>query len=181
MLKSSCAGNRKIIATAAILLWISIESAQAVVIEPMGRALQTLLRTTKVQKKAVALKIKDTGIQFIKGADLYYAKGASGRVATAAFVVNGIYKPDCTHTWAIGINPKNGKVTQVRVIEMSCQHAFPTKSASFLSQFKGKGPADATKLTSQVQTIAKATGSCVLLADAVKESILQFQKIKGSL
>lgn len=175
------AKSRQAAALAGIALWISIEAAHAVEIEPMGKALQALLRTTKVQKKSVALKVNDSGVQYLQSADLYYAKGANGKPATAAFVVHGIYKPDCTHTWAVGIQPASGKVTEVRVIEMSCQHAFPTKSSSFLNQFKGKGPADAAKLSGQTQTIAKATGSSILATDAVKEAITAFQQMKGSL
>lgn len=172
--------RRRVAAAAALLLWASVESARAVEIEPMGKALKALLRTPNVNKKSVALKSDESGVQFLQSADLYYAK-AGAKVASAAMIVRGIYKPDCTHTWAVGLNPASGKVTEVRVIEMSCQHAFPTKSASFLSQFKGKGPAEAAKLRDQVTTIAKATGSSTLLTDAVRESITAFQKMKGSL
>ena len=98
-----------------------------------------------------------------------------------AFIQKGIYEPNCTHTWAIGIDPKTGKVTQVRVIEMSCPHAFPTKADSFLDQFKGKGPADAATLDSSIATIAKATGSCKLATDAVKRSIVDFNQVKGQI
>ena len=72
-------------------------------------------------------------------------------------------------------------ITQVRPIEMACNHAFPTKAAGYLDQYKGKGPADAAKLSADIATIAKATGSCNLATDAVKRSITTWQSLKGTM
>lgn len=82
-----------------------------------------------------------------------------------------IYEPDCTHTWAIGLDSK-AKIREIRVTEMSCSHAYPTRKAGFLDQFDGKGPADVKSLPDQINTIAKATGSSNLTTDAVQVAIL---------
>jgi thiamine biosynthesis lipoprotein len=150
------------------LVWLNIESARAVVIEPLGKAVGTILGTTKAQQKT------------LKGTDgenvtVLYSKENH----RAAFVQKGLYKPDCTHTWAVGIDMSTGAVTEVRVVEMACPHAYPTKSASFLDQFKGKGPADVATLDSDIHTIAKATGTSVLATDAVKRSINEFTQYKS--
>ena len=150
-----------------------VDQVHAAEIEPMGKALAALLGTTKVFKKSL-----DVGG---RTADIYYSKSPQGKVERVAFIEKGIYEPNCTHTWAIGIAPATGKVTEVRAIEMSCPHALPTKSSSFLGQFKGKGPADAAQLDKTIDTIAKATGSCKLAAQAVSRSIVGFSKIGGKL
>ena len=147
--------------------------ALAVEIEPLGKALSTILGSTKVSKKNVTVDGKPVGV--------FLAKDAAGKVSRAAFVEKGVYEPDCTHTWAVGIDPENGSVTEVRMVEMKCPHAFPTKAGSFLDQFKGKGPADAEKLVENTDVIAKATGSSKLAAEAVKRSIEAFKVAKGQL
>jgi FAD:protein FMN transferase len=149
--------------------WLVMEQAKAAEIEPMGKAIMAVLGTPKAQKKVVG----DT--------TLFYAKDASGHVTTAAFIQSGVYEPNCGHKWVVGIDGKTGTVTQVRPIEMACPHAFPTKAASFLDQYKGKGPADAAKLDSEIATVAKATGSCKLTTEAVKKSITTYQQVKGTL
>ena len=150
-------------------VWLTMEQAKAVEIEPMGKAIMAVLGTPKAQKKVDGTTT------------IFYAKDANGHVTTAAFIQSGIYEPNCGHKWVVGIDGKTGRVTQVRPIEMACPHAFPTKAASFLDQYKGKGPADVAKLSSQVATIAKATGSCNLTTDAVKKSITTYQQVKSTL
>jgi hypothetical protein len=155
-----------------LALWATVESAHAADIERMGDALKALLHTGAGVKAKAVPGSKD-------GAKLFYVKRGN-KIAAAAFVERGIYPPDCTHTWAIGINPASGAVTGIRPIEMKCQHAFPTRAASFLDQFKGMGPRNLPKLQN-IETIAKATGSCLLTRDAVKRSIVSFQKMKAKL
>jgi hypothetical protein len=146
---------------------IAIDSAQAVQFEPVGKALAALLGTTKPFTKKVQQGSKET--------TAYYTKNKSGMVDKIALIENGVYPPNCTHTWAIALDAQKAEVKSIRVIEMSCQHAFPTRSASFLNQYVGKGPAQLTKLEGDIHTIAKATGSSDLLTAAVKHSI-QFVK-----
>ncbi len=157
----------------ALILWSRIEQASAVEFEPMKSALVSLLGSPKVMKKSV-----DDG----KGhkSDVFYLKGARG-ASKVAVIERGLYEPDCTHTWAIGLDATSGKVTQIRTIEMKCQHAFPCKASSFLDQYTGKGPADIAKLSGQINTIAKATATANLTTDAVKRSIKAYQKVKGTL
>jgi hypothetical protein len=155
------------------LIWLSMESALAVEVEPLGKAVMAVLGTSKAMKRTVPSSAGETTV--------FVTKDASGKVSRAAFIQKGIYQPNCTHTWVVGIDGKSGKVTQVRVVEMSCPHAFPTKSASFLDQFKGKGPADAAKLDAEVSTVAKATGSSKLTTDAVKRSITSYKNSRAKL
>ncbi len=152
---------------------IPTPSAQAVEFEPMGKALTTLLKTTKVSKKSFTFEGRDTPV--------FYSKDASGKVTSVAVLEKGIYEPNCTHTWAIGLDPTSGAVTEVRTIEMSCQHAFPTREKSFLEQFVGKGPADAQKIEEDTDVIAKATGSSKLAATAVRRAITVYQTQKKAL
>lgn len=153
-------------------LWFSLENAHAVQIEPMGKALLNLLKTPKVQQKKTQVEGADV--------EVYYVKDGS-KVTRAAFIEKGIYEPNCTHTWAIGIDGRTGKVLQVRPIEMSCPHALPTKTDAFLGQYVGKGPADAAKLDAKIQTIAKATGSSQLATAAVKRAIKNYVKLHKTL
>jgi NifU-like protein involved in Fe-S cluster formation len=154
-------------------LFVSAAGAMAVEIEPLGKAVGAILHTTKAFSRTVPYDGKKLSF--------YYSKTGDGKIDQAVFIEHGLYEPDCTHTWAIGMDPRSRKVTEVRVIEMACPHAFPTKSAAFLEQFKGKGPADVATLDSQVTTIAKATGSSKLAVAAVKRTIVAFDKIHGSL
>ncbi|MBC7692341.1 MAG: FMN-binding protein [Methylotenera sp.] len=157
-----------------VILFLSqMESAHAAEFEPLGKAAAAALGTTKAFRKTVNVDKRDV--------TLFYSKDASGQPEKYAFVEKGIYEPSCTHTWVVGVDAKTNKVSEVRVVEMSCPHAFPTKAASFLDQFKGKGPADVAKLSSQISTIAKATGSANLTTDAVKRSITAASQMKGKL
>ena len=155
----------------AALTWMSVERVTAAEIEPMGKAIGSLLGTTKAFKKV----LNDGN----GNVDVFYDKGANGKATKVVFIEKGIYKPDCTHTWAIGLDVASNQITEVRPIEMACPHAFPTKSASFLDQYKGKGPADVATLDSDVHVVAKATGTCKLATEAVKRSITTLARVKG--
>ena len=163
--------------TAALLVadltLFGVKGAGAVEFEPQAKALIALLKSTKVSKKTVETKAGPM--------TLFYTKGADGRPERAAFVEKGVYEPSCSHTWAIGLDAKAGAIEEIRVIEMECNHAFPTRAASFLDQFKGKKVADAAKLSSQIRTIAKATGSCDLTTDAVKRVLTAWPELQKQL
>jgi hypothetical protein len=153
---------------AVLALWAALESAHAVEIEPKGKALKALLGTTQVKRKVVKVGGEDT--------EVFYTKD-KGKLA---FIQKGLYEPNCTHTWAVGATPA-GKITSIRVIEMSCPHAFPTKASSYLDQYKGKGPADVATLSAKIKTIAKATGSSNLTTDAAKRVITAAPKVLAEL
>ncbi len=161
-------------AMALLLLCGRVELSSAGDIEPKGKALAAILGATKgvMRKEIPGSNTK---------AEVFFVKNSAGQVTKMAFVEHAIYEPNCSHTWAIGLDANSGAVTEIRPIEMGCPHAYPTKAASFLDQFKGKGPADAAKLDTQVQTVAKATGTSKLLTDAVKRTLVNYGKIKGQL
>lgn len=162
--------NRRLALASLLLLWIRLESAGAVVFEPLGAAIGAVLGTTKASSKT----LEGTAFYYVK------AKTPGARPEKVAAVEKGVYPPNCTHTWVIGLDPADGKVTQIRVHEFSCHHANPTKAESFLEQFKGIGPGDLAKLDKST-TIAKATGSSVLVREAVKRAVTRFQAGKGTL
>jgi len=145
--------------------------AQAQEFQSLGSAIKTILghAGSGAFKKNLA-----------PGRDVYYSKNTQGKAARLAFVETGIYKPNCTHTWVVGVDPATAKVTGVEVVEMSCPHAFPTRDKSYLDQYVGKGPAEARSLIKQIDTIAKATGSCNLTTEAVVRSITDASKVKGT-
>ena len=141
--------------------------------ESLGQAVATSLGTKKAFKKSFAFEGKPL--------DVFYAKDAAGKPTKYAFVQKRIYDPNCTHTWVVGIDAGTGKVSGIRVVEMSCPHAYPTKTESFLGQFTGKSFADAAKLKGDITPIAKATGSANLAIDAVRASLVAASKLKGKL
>jgi hypothetical protein len=148
-------------------------SALATEFEPLGQAVASALGTKSAFKKSFAFEKKPL--------DVFYAKDAGGKASKYAFIQKGVYEPNCTHTWVVGVDAKSGKVTEVRVVEMSCPHAYPTKTEGFLGQFKGKGFNDAEKLKTDVTPIAKATGSANLAIDAVRKSLKAASKLKGKI
>lgn len=141
---------------------------------PLGKTLFDVIKAK--DPKNVPTRTFTHGSESI---DAFYTKDG-GKLSKLAFVQKGVYPPNCTHTWVIGVNPKSFKVDRIEVIEMSCPHAFPTRSKSFLGQFTGKGPADLNKIK-KVTHIAKATGSSDLTKDAVIKSITLAKKHAGEL
>jgi hypothetical protein len=155
------------------LTLFGLKGARAAEFEPQGQALMALLQSKKVSKKTVDVAGGPMTV--------FFTKDEAGRPARAAFVEKGVYEPNCSHTWAIGLDAKAGAIEEIRVIEMECNHAFPTRAASFLDQFKGRKVADAPKLSSQIRTVAKATGSCDLTTDAVKRVLTAWPEIQKKL
>ena len=145
-------------------------NALAVEFEPLNQAISKSLGTTKAFKKEIKIDGEDV--------TTYYSKSADDKPSKFAVIQKGIYAPSCTHTWVVGLDAKKGTVDQIRVVEMSCQHAFPAKAPEYLAQYTGKGFADLEKLDSQVAPIAKATGSCLLTTKAVKKSIRLAREFK---
>lgn len=156
------------LALAAAILWSTLEQAHAVDLVPLGQALTKVLGTTKAFRKSIS------------GATYFYSKASDGKADRVAFIEKNVWQKSCTHTWIVGVG-RDGKVTSVIAQEQQCPHAKPAAAASYLSQYSGKGPADVSKLKGDVNTIAKATGSCDLATDAVIHSVTTYQKIKGQL
>src|ERR1700730_18214463 len=94
-----------------------MEEAMAVQFEPKGKAIAAVLGT----KSAFQKKLQSDG----KTETVFYSKGASGKAEKFAFVQEGLYPPNCTHTWIVGVDAAKGSITELRPVEMSCPHAFP--------------------------------------------------------
>ncbi|MEW6055322.1 MAG: FMN-binding protein [Bdellovibrionota bacterium] len=168
--------DKRISAVSLLASLYVLESAHAASFENLEAAVLKALKV-KSKKDAVQKPVKIDG----KEEKIPYSKDKSGKPAYYAFIEKGLYPPNCTHTWVIGIDAKTSKVNDVRVVEMSCHHAFPTKEPTWLEQFMGKGPADVATLDDDIDTIAKATGSSKLATDAVKRAITKAEKAKGKI
>ncbi len=165
--------THSILTVAALVMELTRLSANATEFEPLGKSVAAALGTKSAFKKSFAFEGKPL--------DVFYAKDGAGKATKFAFVQKGVYEPNCTHTWIVGVDALSGKVSEVRVVEMSCPHAYPTKTESFLGQYKGKGLADAAKLKSDIAPVAKATGSANLATEAVRKSIVAASKLKGKI
>jgi len=152
-----------LLATTVVKLALLVHlDAHAVEFEKLGTAVAKALGTKKAFRTTVSIGGDEVPV--------FYAKGAGGHPTRYAVVQKRVYPPNCSHTWVVGVEP-SGTITDVRVVEMKCPHAFPAQKASFLEQYRGKGPADVKTLKSDIHGIAKATGTCELTSDAVKTSI----------
>ncbi len=158
---------------AALAVELSRLSAYATEFEPLGKSVAAALGTKAAFKKSFAFEGKPL--------DVFYAKDGAGKATKLAFVQKAVWEPNCSHTWIVGVDMASGKVSEVRVVEMSCPHAFPTKTESFLGQYKGKGLTDAGKLKGDIAPVAKATGSANLATEAVRKSIVAASKLKGKI
>jgi hypothetical protein len=159
-------GTKLYTTVAIISVWTMLETSWAGEIEPLKSALISLLG--KVQ------------VQHVGAGDMDYWFKKGGHAPRVVFIEKNVYPPNCSHTWAVGIDSASGKVASVHPLEMGCPHGYPAKSKTFLSQFQGKGMSDIKSLDG-IDTIAKATGTCKLAADAVKKSLTQFQKVRGKI
>ncbi len=154
-----------------LLMVFLLEQASAVQFEAKGKAVAAVLGTKSAFQKKITLNGKEETV--------FYSKGSDGKAEILAFVQEGLYPPNCTHTWIVGVNAKKGTITEIRPVEMSCPHAFPTKEVSFLSQFQGK--ADAASLDKDIKTVAKATGTSKLAIEAAQKSLKGAKELKGQI
>ncbi len=154
---------------AILFLIFSIELSFAAEFMKLGAAIKSVIKTDKAQMTSVTVDGEK--------ADVFTAKSDAAKFV--AVKQGGIYPPNCTHTWIVGLGKKDCKVSQIQVVEMSCPHAFPTRKSTFLDQYKGKGPAQIKSIDSGVVTVAKATGSSELTTKAVEKAIKACEKVKG--
>lgn len=155
------------------LIALYVEKGVGGEFEKQATALAKALSATKgIKKKSVSIASAklDRAVASTDSVDVYAVKEGDS-VERIAVVQKRIYEPNCTHTWVIGISPKKLKVDTIRVVEMSCPHAFPCKEKSFLEQYYGTGPADLKKLRGKVNTIAKATATSDFTTDAVVTAV----------
>lgn len=161
--------SKKLQSTLALgIVSLAPSAAQATEFESLKSALENALGIKGQKNKTLATIYKKTYTLGKLKHDLYYTKDAKGNAVRFATVQKDLYKPDCTHTWVIGMKVKPAvEVEQVRVVEMKCKHAFPAKERSFLSQFEGKKIADAKTLDRDVGTVATATYTATYTTQAV--------------
>ena len=138
-------------------LFVRLEAAE---FESLREALVATLGTSQALKKTVQVEGQTV--------EVYLPKAGGPR---RAVVQKGVYPPNCTHTWVVG-STDSKTISEIRVVEMSCPHAFPCRSPGFLKQYLGKGLSSLPKLDRQVQSVAKATGSSELTTQAVRRTIL---------
>lgn len=146
--------------------------SQARQLMPLGNALMATLKSKSATPSSKP-DLKDK---------VYYTIGADKKPERVSVVEKGLWGTNCTHTWVIGLDAKTAKVDDIKITELSCPHADPINTPKFLSQFKGKGPADSAKLKlgGGIDAAAKATGSSEMTIDAVKKAIKIVADAKGS-
>lgn len=154
-----------------VVVGFYVDRAVGVEIESLKSALKATLSPIKAATKKQMTYHKQTF-------EVYFDKASKEKFAV---VQKRIYDPNCTHTWVIGIEGKTGQVSGIRIVEYSCPHAKPATTASYLDQYKGKGPADVKTLKGDISTIAKATGTCDLTTDAVITAIESVEMIKKTI
>lgn len=162
------------------LLFFYVEKGYGVEFQKLGTAVSKALSGSR-QIASTSKAFKTTVDVNGNSITAFYTKDPAGKPSNFAFVQKGMYQSDCSHTWVVGVDAKTAKVQGIEVVEMSCPHAFPTNKASFLDQYKGKGPADLKELKGNIHTIAKATASCDLTTDAVSRSIEGALKLRGKI
>lgn len=159
---------------------LSLDDCFASQFEKKEVALAKLLGKGKAFKRVIALNSTDLDPKISGGFhhDVFFTKSKDGKPKTIAVVEKRTYEPNCSHTWVVGIDASTFQVRDIRVVEMSCPHAFPCREASFLDQYKGAGPAKLKSLRKEVTTIAKATGTSQLTTDVVITAISAARLIK---
>jgi len=140
---------------------------------PLGKALQKVLGTPKASK--TDLNVNGENVE------VFYPTDKKGKTPYVGVVAKGLYPPNCTHTWVIAVDKKKATVASIYAVEMSCPHAHPTNTPSFLTQYKGVGPAELAALDGKISTVAKATGTSQLTTDAVKRAVTAVKKLQGKL
>lgn len=139
--------------------------AQARQIAPLLKTVADVLGTSKASKKVLG------------ATTVFYSKDKD-KASKIAVIAHATWGGRCTHEWVIGIDYPTNKVTKVAVTELSCPHADPINESGFLDQFKGKGPVEikGVKRISQINTVAKATGSSDLTNEEVVKAIALVEK-----
>ncbi len=153
----------------ALLIWAKSQTAYAIDLEPLDASVSAALKSKSETQKG---KIDGIAVRILRD--------GSKKLEKIAFIVSKPWNNQCAHTWVVALD-KKGSVLQVRAQNQQCPHAEPTKKESFLKQFIGKGPADVDTLKAKVTTVAKATGSSELAAEAVEVSIKTFMKYQAKL
>jgi len=105
---------------------------------------------------------------------VYFAKK---RKKLSGFAVASVryYDKSCKHHFVIGVSPKL-KVTEVKILELSCKEAYGINKKSFLGQFQekgylGKGKFDAIQVGNDIVAVTKATDSSVYVAEESKKAL----------
>ncbi|HTL12242.1 MAG TPA: hypothetical protein VL588_07130 [Bdellovibrionota bacterium] len=174
--------SHRFVSILALVLMLESGMAGAVELEKKGAALAAVLGTTKVfqYKTGIPAGADPKGEMVPAEYGVFYDKDASGKATKIAVAQTWIWEKQCRHGWVVGLDAKTSKVQTVHFTEMQCPHAEPVKG-SFNDQFVGKGPADVQTLVEKVDTVAKATGSAILAAKAVKVAIQQASALQGKI
>src|SRR5262249_19577392 len=72
---------------AALAVWATIETGVASEVQPLRAVLISVMGKVKVQHEKK------------NGAEFYFAKDAKNKLSSIVFIEDGLYPPDCKHTW----------------------------------------------------------------------------------
>lgn len=100
---------------------------------------------------------------------VYLGKDASRKTLAYVFVFRATAS-DWHHRFAVGLRP-DGSVIALRVMELTCDWAYPIRRKSFLKQFDNKRHSDPLTVWDDIDGITRATVSCELAAQATRKAV----------
>lgn len=135
-------------------------------------------------KKAAKLDVTPTDAEKAKisamgvPADASYSylvgRDDAGALVAAGIVVDQAGKEGPMRI-GVALDPATGKVREAFVMRYEEERGKPVKEASFLGQFKGKGPGDAITAGKDIDAISGASVSSRAVATAVKRAVAGFK------
>lgn len=155
---------------------------------PLNEALkQSLPAGDKVFRKSLVLDANQASFinrswnDALKVGDkitVYFTRNAQNKVTGYAVELVDTLRQyaDSNHHWVIGFTAEK-KLTGVRICELTDSYAFPLANPKFLGQFNGKNPV-ALKVGKNIDAVAGATESTVLLVNATKKAVFVLSQMK---
>ncbi|WP_373048803.1 FMN-binding protein [Vulgatibacter sp.] len=119
-------------------------------------------------------KIKGMGVNPDATYSFLIGKDEAGAPVAAGIVVDQAGKEGPMRV-GVALDPANGKVKEAFVMRFEEERGKPVKEASFLGQFKGKGPSDAITGGKDIDIVSGATHSSKAVAEAVKRAVASYK------
>lgn len=115
-------------------------------------------------------KIKSMGVDADATYSFLVGRSEDGTMSAAGLVVDQAGKEGPMRV-GVALDPATGKVREAFVMRFEEERGKPVKEASFLNQFKGKGPGDAIAAGKDIDAISGATASSTAVSTAVKRAV----------
>lgn len=115
-------------------------------------------------------KIKGLGVDADATYSFLVGRNDDGTLVAAGLVVDQAGKEGPMRV-GVALDPATGKVREAFVMRFEEERGKPVKEASFLNQFKGKGPSDAIAAGKDIDVVSGATASSTAVSTAVKRAV----------